>query len=388
MKKPPLHIAIFLGMALGAAFGYFFPQFLPWVKPVGVIFLKLLKLLVVPLIFFSIVDGIAKVGSMERLSKLGLKTVLYYALTTALAVATGLLLVNLIQPGKGVKIFGEAPPEAGMPGNWLDFIPENVFQAFFKGDMLQIIFIAIFAGAALVSLGDRAGLVRKGVEEINELILKLTSFVIGTAPIGVFALMANMAGSIDFAAFMGIAKFGVTNILGLLIHGCITLPLLFKLLSKRPLLPFLKHCQPALVTSFSTSSSSATLPVTMDCVEKKAGISKETAGFVLPVGATINMDGTAIYEAAACLFIAQAAGVDLSLYQQIVVFATASLAAMGAASIPSAGLVTLAMVLTAVNLPLEGIGFLLAFDRPLDMSRTVLNVWGDMVACAVLDEKK
>jgi len=386
MKKPPLHIAIFIGMALGAVVGRFFPECLPFVNPVGAIFLKLLRLLVIPLIFVSLVDGIARVGSMEKLSRLGLRTVLYYLMTTGLAVMTGLILVNWIQPGKGVKIFGEASPAAGKNIEFLNFIPDNFFAALAKGDTLQIIFVALLVG--IVSLGSKVDGIRKAVGELNELMLKLTSFVIALAPIGVFALMAKMAATLDLTAFMGIAKFALTNILGLLIHGGITLTILFKLMSKRPFLPYLKHSQPALITAFSTSSSSATLPVTMECVEKRAGISKETAGFVLPIGATINMDGTAIYEAAACLFIAQATGVDLTLGQQVIVFITASVAAMGAGAIPSAGLVTLAMVLSAVNLPLEGIGFLLAFDRPLDMSRTILNVWGDMVACAILDEKK
>lgn len=373
-------------MAFGAAYGYFLPQYVRYVDFLGVIFLKLLKLLVVPLIFVSILDGIARVGSMEKLSRLGLRTVLFYLLTTTLAVATGLILVNWIQPGNGVKIFGKAVEGAGHPTDFLNFIPDNVFSAFTRGDTLQIIVIALFGGAALVSLGDRVETLKRGLAELNELTLKMTTFVIGMAPVGVFGLMAKMAGSIDLTAFVGIAKFAMTNILGLLIHGCITYTILFKLFTKRPYLPYLKTCEPALITAFSTSSSSATLPVTMECVEKRAGISKEVAGFVLPVGATINMDGTAIYEAAACLFVAQAIGVHLTISQQIVVFVTACLAAMGCGAIPSAGLVTLAMVLNSVNLPIEGIGFLLAFDRPLDMSRTILNVWGDMVACAVIDE--
>lgn len=387
MKKIPLHTQIFMGMFLGVLYGWLFPDDVTWIEPLGDIFLRLLKMLVMPLIFVSIVDGIARVGSAEKLSQLGLKTTAFYLTTNALAVLTSLILVNGIKPGVGVKIFGEAPENIGPSFSIGELIPKNIFQAFATGDTMQIIFVAILFGTGMAALGNETSTLKRWFEEANNLILKLAGWVIALAPLGVFSLLAQMVQALDIQALTGISKFAATLIIGLMIHGGITLPLFFKFFSDRPLLPFLKMMEPALLTSFSTSSSSATLPVTFDCIENRAKIPKEISGFVLPIGATVNMDGTAIYEAAACLFVAQAMGVDLTLGQQLIVFFTAALAAIGAAAIPSAGLVTLAMVLSAVNLPLEGIGFLLAIDRPLDMSRTVVNVWGDMVACAVIEGK-
>lgn len=388
MKKIPLHYAILMGMAGGALFGYLFPAYVPWVSPLGTLFLKVLKLLVVPLIFVAIVDGIARAGNLEKLSRLGGRTLAYYMVTTAFAVVTSLVLVNVIRPGEGVSFFGEKPDILEKSSiSFMDFIPDNVFTAFAEAQALQVIFIAIFFGIGLVVMGERVQGLRRGIGELNLLLLKLTSGVIALAPFGVFGLIADMVHAVDLAALKGVAKFALTILAGLFIHATVTLPVLFKIFSRRSLRRFLKNVQPAILTAFSTSSSSATLPVSLECVEEKEGIPAETSGFVLPVGATVNMDGTAMYEAVACLFIAQALGVELTLASQITVFLTATLAAIGAASIPSAGLITLAIVLTAVNLPLEGIGFLLAFDRPLDMCRTSVNVWGDMVGCAVLERQ-
>lgn len=386
VRSFPLYAAILAGMTLGFLFGHFFPEQAGWAAPLGTIFLKLLRVLVVPLVFISIVDGICRAGTLEKLSSLGCRSVLYYLSTNALAVVTGLVLVNWIKPGVGVTLFGNHPDQTVSTAGFFNIIPDNIFRSFAEGDTLQIIFMAIMTGIGLVLFEDRTPSLRKAVSEANELFLGLTSRVILLAPLGVFGLMAVLAKSLDWTAFSGVMKFAFTILLGLLIHGAVTLVIFFKVFSKRPLLRFLKNMQPALLTAFSTSSSSATLPVSFECIEKREGISREVAGFVLPVGATVNMDGTAIYEAVACLFIAQAMGIELSLSAQIVVFFTAALAAIGAAAIPSAGLITLAIVLTAVNLPLEGIGFLLAFDRPLDMSRTIVNVWGDLVGCAILEE--
>jgi len=359
-KAPPLHIAILIAMIAGLAAGRLVPSCVPYVQPLGQIFLRLLRMLVVPLVFVSILDGIMQVGSLQRLSRLGMKTLLFYGATNFLAVAVSLVMVNVIRPGVGVHLFGQAPETAGPTGKIWELVPDNIFASFARGETLQVILVAVLFGAALVVLGKRMESLRRVIGEANELLMTVTSWVILMAPIGVFGLIAAMAGTFDASVLSGVGKFAATILLSLLIHGAITLPVIFKIYARRPLGRFLKNAEPALVSAFSTSSSSATLPITMDCIEKKEGISRDVAGFVLPVGATVNMDGTAIYEAAACLFVAQALGVDLTLGQQILVFFTASLAAVGAASIPSAGLVTLAMVLTAVGLPLEGIGFLLA----------------------------
>ncbi|HTL46611.1 MAG TPA: dicarboxylate/amino acid:cation symporter [Verrucomicrobiae bacterium] len=386
-KRPPLHTSIFAAMILGAIVGKLFPQCVPWVQPLGMIFLRLLKLLVVPLTFISIVYGIASIGSMEKLSKMGAKTMGFYLTTNLLAVTTSLILSNVIKPGVGVTVFGSKPNAVPAPGPFWEVVPDNMFSAFVRADTMQIIVVALLFGAGLVFMGEKAKKLKQAAGEANELMMAITSGVIEFAPIGVFGLIATMAGSFDMSLLMGVGKFALTIILGLAIHF-VTLSVMFRIFSNRPYGRFLKNMEPALMMSFSTSSSAATLPVTMECIEKKENISPEVAGFVLPLGATVNMDGTAIYEAAACLFIAQALGVHLALGQQIVVLVTAAMAAIGAAAVPSAGLVTLALVLNAVRLPLDGIGFLLAIDRPLDMARTIVNVWGDMVACAVVEEKK
>lgn len=388
MRKIPFHFQILIGMIVGLAFGFLLPEYVRYVSPVGKIFIQLLKLVVIPLIFVSIVDGISRVGSTKRLSELGGKTVAYYAGTNAIAVVVALVLVNLIKPGLGVDVFGsESPVKDVAVTSLFDFIPTNIVGAFVEGRSLQIIFLAIFFGVALVKLEDKTANLRTWFGEVSELLLKLTQYIIALAPLGVLALMAGLVQALDWNTFIGIGKFAFTIMAALLIHGVIVIPVIFKLFSGRSLWSYFKSLEPALLTAFSTSSSSATLPLTLECVEENAKVKKEVAGFVLPVGATVNMDGTAIYEATACLFVAQAVGVDLSLMQQLTVFFTASLAAMGAAAIPSAGLITLTLVLNAVGLPLEGIGLLLAIDRPLDMSRTVVNVWGDAVGCAVVEGK-
>ncbi len=386
--KFPFYLQILAGMIAGAVFGLVFPQFTGWVTPIGAIFIKLLRLIVIPLIFVSIVDGVIRVGSAEKLSTIGLKTTAFYLTTNFLAVLTSLALSNLIRPGDGVQIFGAADPARAIKVFRVsDLIPDNIFAALANADTFQIIFVAIICGAGMLIIREKVPTLIRLASEANELLLSLTQGVIALAPIGVFGLLAGMVNAIDWGTLVGVGKFAAVILIGLMIHGCITLPIFFKAFSDRPLPDFLKKMQPALLTAFSTSSSSATLPVTMECIEKEAGIPKEIAGFVLPIGAVVNMDGTAIYEAAACLFVAQAIGVDLSLGQQIVVLFLSALAAIGAASIPSAGLITLTMVLTAVGLPVEGIGFLLAIDRPLDMSRTIVNVWGDMVGCVVVEGK-
>ncbi len=382
-------MGLLLGLVFGCLYGYLLPNHVNYVAPLGEIFLRVLKLLVVPLIFISIVDGINQAGNLDKLSKLGGKTFFYYMLTTALAVLTSLFFVNWIKPGIGVEIFGKKPDILESSSlHFMDFIPTNIVTAFAEAQSLQIILIAIIFGIGMVSISDHVQGLKVLVKESNALIMKIVSAVIAFAPIGIFGLIANMVGSFDWSVAAGVFKFASTIIISLLVHALITLPVFFKLFSGRSFTSFIKNVYPALLSAFSTASSSATLPISLDCIENREKISKEVSSFVLPIGATVNMDGTAMYESVACLFIAQALGVDLSLSSQVVIFLTATLAAVGAASIPSAGLITLAIVLSAVNLPLEGIGFLLAFDRPLDMCRTTVNVWGDLIGCAVIEGKE
>jgi Na+/H+-dicarboxylate symporter len=361
----------------------------PLLGPIGTIFIKLLKMLIVPLILASMVVGVAKVGDIRKLGKLGGRTFVFYLLTTFASVMVGLFVVNLIKPGKGAPLLSGDVPEAARStiGVWdvvLNMIPANPIEAMAKMDILPVIVFALFLGAVLTTMGTRGRPLVDFFESLNEAMMKMADIVIMLTPIGVFALIAKVVADTGFSIFANLGKYMFTVLLGLAVHALLTLPLLLKFVGGANPLRYVGRVSPALTTAFSTSSSSATLPVTLDCVEERAGISPKTSSFVLPLGATINMDGTALYESVAAVFIAQVYGIDLTFPQQTMVFLTATLAAIGAAGIPSAGLVTMAIVLKAVGLPLEGIGMILAVDRILDMCRTTVNVWGDTVGCAVI----
>ena len=260
-----------------------------------------------------------------------------------------------------------------------------------QGDVLPVIFFSLLFGAALLSVKERAGTVIEFFKAFDAVMMKLTDWIMRLAPIGVFALIAVMVSRLDVDDFKALAKYMATVIAGLLIHACIVLPVLLAMFAKRNPLVFFRHMFNALVTAFSTDSSAATLPVSMECLEQNAKLPERITSFVMPIGATVNMDGTALYEAVAVMFIAQAYGVEMTLANQLVIALTATLASVGAAAIPSAGLITMVIVLRAVNLPLEGIGMILAVDRILDMCRTTVNVWGDACGAAIIakfDERK
>lgn len=400
-----LHWKILIGMAAGVVVGLLinesFPSLGPiggWLGtiigpmlgPVGKIFINLLKMLIVPLILASMIVGVANVGDIRKLGGIGARTFIYYVVTTWASVLVGLILVNLIHPGVGAPaIAGGDIPDAAktVTGFWdivLNLVPSSPVKAMANMDILPLIVFSLFFGAVLTMMGDRARPLLAFFESLNEAMLKMADLVIRLTPYGVFALLAAVVAQTGPAIFTNLGKYMATVAIGLLIHGAITLPLLLRFVGGVDPRQFLPAVAPALTTAFSTSSSSATLPLTMDCVEKRANVSPRVSSFVLPIGATINMDGTALYESVAAVFIAQVYGIDLTLGQQVLVFLTATLAAVGAAGIPSAGLVTMAIVLKAVGLPLEGIGMILAVDRLLDMCRTTVNVWGDTVGCAVV----
>ena len=310
-------------------------------------------------------------------------------MTTWASVFIGLLLVNLIRPGVGAPQIGSAVPEAAktVVGFWdiiLNMVPANPVAAMANMDILPLIVFSLIFGAVLTTLGEKARPLLSFFESLNDVMMKMADWVIKLTPIGVFALLAAVVAETGPSIFGNLGKYMLTVLLGLGVHGALTLPLLLKYVGGVSPARYLPRIAPALTTAFSTSSSSATLPLTIDCVERRAGVSDRVSSFVLPIGATINMDGTALYESIAAVFIAQMYGIDLSFGQQVLVFLTATLAAIGAAGIPSAGLVTMAIVLNAVGLPLEGIGMILAVDRILDMCRTTVNVWGDTVGCAVV----
>ncbi len=369
-----------------------------YVKPIGDVFLKLLKMIIVPLVLSSIFMAIINIGSPDELGSLGLRSITYYFFTTAVAVLIGLVIVNIIQPGIGVDVGAElsaaqtskfeASSSKGLLntiiGVVVDAIPTNPFKAMAEMKVLQIIVFSIFLG--IVSLLNRkiAQPLINLMESVEKLSMVLIDWIMKVAPFGVFALMTHVIASSGLNAIYGLAKYMIAVLLGLFIH-MIFLLIIGSWRHKSSPLHILKACLPPMLTAFSTSSSASTLPITMNAVQDNLGVSKKTSQFVLPLGATINMDGTALYESVAVIFIGQAYGLDLSVTNQIIIFITASLAAVGAAAIPGAGLVTMSIVLSAVGYPLQGIALILAVDRILDMFRTSINVFGDCVGTVVVD---
>jgi len=362
----------------------------------GTLFLNLLKMIIVPLIMASMVVGITGLGDVRKLGRLASWTVVYYLATTALAVALGLLLVNVMHPGAGVELVGAKIPEhlsgretTGLTDILLSFVSDNIFKSMTELDMLPIILFSLLFGAILTTIGEMGKPVIAVFEGLNEAIMKMVHVIMLFAPFGVFGLVAArfaQAGSIG-GLVGSLGRYMAAVLVGLGIHGFIVLPLILWIFGRRNPFRFLGNMAAALITAFSTASSSATLPLTLECVEERNHVSRRAAYFVLPLGATVNMNGTALYESIAALFIAQAYGIHLTFGQQVVIFITATLAAVGAAGIPQAGLVTMVIVLRAVGLPLEGIGMILAVDWLLDRFRTAVNVWGDAAGAGVIDAR-
>jgi Na+/H+-dicarboxylate symporter len=388
--KLKVHTQILIAIVLGVVVGILFGEKAAHIKIVGDLFIRLLKAIIIPLIMASMVAGIVSLGDVRKLGRIGLRTFIYYMATTTLAVGVGLILVNLMKPGVGVEIGtktasdlsgGEVPSVLSIIS---DIIPANLFDAMAKDKVLSIIFFSLLLGVAISSIGEKGRPLVSLFEAFNSVMMKITNWIMRLAPFGVFALMAYTIGAMGLSVIKPLVVYMATVVIGLTIHACITLPVLLSAVGKYSPLKFIGDVFSAVATAFSTASSAATLPITMDCVQENTGISNKVASFVLPLGATVNMDGTALYEAVAAMFIAQAYGIDLSIGQQLVIMLTATLASIGAAAIPGAGLVTMVIVLKAVNLPLEGIGMILAVDRILDMLRTAVNVWGDACGAAVI----
>jgi len=345
------------------------------------------------LILSSVISGVAGMGSAGDLGRLGLKTIGYYMFTSLIAILTGLALVNLIQPGTGVDLgLMQQTDELGLGSKsfrelLLEIIPVNIFETLVQGNMLSIIFFAVLSGFFINYTSEKS---RKTLtaffESFFELMMKITLFVIRFAPFGVFGIVAlQVSRSADLAGLAGsMGRYMLTVIFGLLIHACISLPVMLRLMARIHPLRHYRAVSSALMTAFSTSSSSATLPLTIESVENNCRVSNKISSFTLPLGATINMDGTALYECVAAMFIAQAYGIELSFLQQMIVVFTALLASIGAAGIPMAGLVMISIVLSAVGLPLEGVGLILAVDRILDMFRTSVNVLSDTCGAVII----
>jgi Na+/H+-dicarboxylate symporter len=385
---------IITGAVAGVFYGWYAGEAALSVGWLGTLFLNALKMTIIPLIVASIISGIGSLGDIRQMGRLGGTTVAYYFATTGIAVFIGLLVVNWIQPGAGIALTQTEVPErilakqdTGISDIFLSMISPNLIDAAAETQLLPLIVFAILFAMALTTAGDKARPVFAVFDGINEAMMKLVIWIMHLAPVGIFALIAARLGSVGggeqfVAEIKAVGLHVVTVLTGLLIHG-VVLVLIMLFIARRGF-DYLLGMARALVTAFGTASSSATLPLTMECARENK-VDPKAVKFVLPLGATINMDGTALYEAAAVMFIAQAYGIDLSLMQQALVFITATLAAIGAAGIPEAGLVTMVIVLTAVGLPLEGIALLLAVDWFLDRFRTTINVWGDSVGAAVID---
>ena len=412
MKKLALHWKIIIGMFLGVIYGLIASKFMwvdftnYWIKPWGVIFVNLLKLIAVPLVFASLVKGVTSLSDISRLSRIGGKTIILYLISTVISVTIGLILVNVVNPGSDFdkssitltssssdntlkKIAtAESVKDDGPLQFVLDIIPINIFSsASDNSNMLQIIFFAILFGIAIVLIPEENTKYVKGFfNGINDIILKIVDLIMLAAPYGVFALLGGLV--VDFGAssslFIALAKYSVTVIVGLLIMILIIYPLVIRIFTNIKYIHFFKGISPAQMLAFSTSSSAATLPVTMERCEEHLGVSEEVSSFVLPLGATINMDGTSLYQAVAAVFIAQAFGINLDLSQQLTIVLTATLASIGAAAVPGAGMVMLVIVLGAINVPAEGLALIFGVDRILDMLRTVVNVTGDATVATVV----
>lgn len=405
MKKIPLHWSIMIGMLLGVLVGVIFTQFEAgpklishWIKPFGTIFINALKLIAMPLILASLIKGVSDLKDISKLSLMGGRTIGIYVMTTVVAVMIGLIMVNTFKPGKSIseetrqelvtayqsdaaekQIVAQKQNDAGPLQALVDLVPSNIFKATSdNGNMLQVIFFALFFGIGLILIpAEKAKAVKDFFDALNEVILKLIDLIMLVAPYGVFALLAALvveSPSLDL--FRALGMYALTLLIGLLLMGLFYL-ILVRVFVKFKTKKFLEGIAPAQLLAFSTSSSAATLPVTMERVEEHLGVDEEVASFVLPVGATINMDGTSLYQAVAAVFIAQAFGMDLSVVTQLGIILTATLASIGAAAVPGAGMVMLVIVLGQAGIPEAGLALIFAIDRPLDMCRTVVNITGD-----------
>ncbi len=392
--KIKLHWQILIAFILAVLFGYFIPQGVPYIAWMGDIFLRSLKMVIIPLVFSSIISGVTSMGDGKNLGRLGLKTMAYYLTTSTLAILTGLAVVNLVKPGVGVDLGFSKPVEglAEQAGSVKDIfyrlIPENIIDSMAQGDILPVIFFAILFGFFITKADDNYRLsLTNFFDSLFQVMMKVTLFIIRFTPLGIFGIVARevQRNAGELASIAGsLAIYSLCVVGALLFHALVSLPLIVRVLGKAKPYEHLKNMTVPLLTAFSTSSSSATLPLTMEALENKSGVSNKISSFTLPLGATINMDGTALYECVAAMFIAQAYGVDLTFTQQVLVVVTALLASIGAAGIPMAGLVMITVVLTAVGLPLEGIGLILAVDRILDMIRTSVNVWSDSCGAVII----
>ena len=416
MNKLSLHWKIIIGMIFGVLFGLLasFMQWIDftnnWIKPFGVIFVNLLKLIAVPLVLASLIKGVSSLSDISKLSRIGGKTIVIYLFSTILAVIVGLVLVNVFEPGANfdantIRVNNNIESSASEKINLankgssegplqfvVDLVPTNIFAAASNNaNMLQVIFFAILFGLSIVLLSkEQTKYVRGFFDGLNDIILKIVELIMLFSPYGVFALLASLV--VDFGAsvslFFTLAKYSLLVFIGLSLMVFVVYPFLLSVFTKLKYVEFFKGISPAQMLAFSTSSSAATLPVTMERCEDHLGVSKEVSSFVLPLGATMNMDGTSLYQAIAAVFIAQVYGIDLDLSAQLTIVLTATLASIGAAAVPGGGMVMLVIVLGSINVPSEGLALIFGVDRLLDMMRTVVNVTGDATVASIVSSSE
>lgn len=401
LNHQSLTFRIFMGLFLGALLGLLINS-LGWAQwePVqtffieglfhagGKIFIRALQMLVVPIVFISLVVGTAGLGDVKKLGRIGGKTLGLYLVTTAIAITLGLLIARVVSPGQGFQLessteftASSAPP---LVDTLVNIVPKNPVEAFAQGEMLQIIFFAILFGLAMTMVGRPGDRILDVFKDLNDIVMKIVSLVIRISPLGVFCLIAKVFAEQGFSAILPLAKYFFTILAVLMIHLFVTYPVLLKTLAGLNPISFFKKFNEVMFFAFSTASSNATIPVTLENVEKRLGVHPSVASFTVPLGATINMDGTAIMQGVATIFVAQAYGVDLVFNQYLMVILTATLASIGTAGVPGVGLIMLSMVFQQVGLPIEGIGLIMGVDRLLDMVRTAVNVSGDAaVSCIV-----
>lgn len=379
-------IAFIVAIILGIAFG----ESISVLQPLGDLFLRLIKLIIAPLVLSTLIVGIASIGDVRSLGRIGSKTILYYMVTTAIAIIIGLGIAFIISPGQGLTIDvsiaenTEVQESEGVIQTFLNIVPENPFTALAKGDILQIIFFAILVGLGITVIGKKAEPVHRFFDALAEIMFWITGIVMRFAPIGILGLVAPIIGEYGTSVLLPLLKIIITVGIACILHAAFIYSFSVKVFAKMNPLSFFKGIAPAALVAFSTASSAGTLPVTIKNTQENLGVSNRISSFILPLGATINMDGTAIYQGAAVIFIAQFYGLDLTLMQLTTVVLTTVLASIGTAGVPGAGMIMLAMVLSSIGLPLEGIALIAGVDRILDMFRTTINIIGDASAAVVV----
>jgi len=405
MKKIKLHTKIFIGLILGVIVGLIFGEKATIIEPVGTIFLRLITMIVVPLVLVSLMLGTASLGDIRKLGRIGIKTIVYFTITTMIAISIGLVLANIVNPGYGLNEDVQAElyknyeskaqvgiqkmeEKPSLKDLLINIVPTNPIKPLIEGNMLQVIFLGLLFGLILTLIKrEKSELLIKVLEGVNDTIIQVVHIAMKLAPYGVLALIASVIGQYGVGILITLLKYSLVVVGGLALYTFTINSLTVGFLGRINPMHFYKAVKEAMIIAFSTSSSNAALPVSLECVEH-LGVPREYSSFVIPLGATINMDGTALYQGVAAVFIAQIYGIPLGLIDQITIVLMATLASVGAAGVPAAGIITLAMVLRQIGIPLEGIALILGVDRFLDMCRTTTNIIGDMACSIVIKESE